>query len=100
MRIGALLLVGLGLVSVAACTATTSADEVCISGGGVCVDTTDQAGCGEFISGLACDTGQVCCTPSAAYGADGGTTPTSTSTSSSAASSSSSATVADAATSG
>lgn len=94
MRIGALLLVGLGLVSVAACTATTSSDEVCISGGGVCVDTTDQAGCGEFISGLACDTGQICCTPSAAYSTDGGATQTSTSTSSSA------TTAADAATSG
>jgi hypothetical protein len=65
MRIGALLLVGLGILSVAACTASTSSDQVCQSAGSVCLAVSDggapPADCFDQQSGLACDPGFVCC---------------------------------------
>ncbi len=70
MRIGALLLVGLGFVFAAACTANTSADLVCTSGGGTCLalpvgsdggPNAQPNGCGEQMTGLDCDPGYVCC---------------------------------------
>jgi len=63
MRIGALLLVGLGILSAAACTASTSADLVCNSGGGQCVALPDgnlPSSCGQ-VNGLLCDPGYICC---------------------------------------
>ena len=65
MRIGALVLVGVGVFSVivSACTANTSADMVCQSAGGVCITSTDLVGCAEQIEGAPCDTGYICCTP-------------------------------------
>jgi hypothetical protein len=67
MRIGALVLV-VGIFSavvgvVGACTATTSADLVCQSAGGVCILSTDLVGCADELQGSPCDTGYTCCTP-------------------------------------
>jgi hypothetical protein len=62
MRIGALLLVGICLLSAAACTVNTSSDEVCISAGGACFASNDLAGCAEQLSGAVCDQGYTCCT--------------------------------------
>jgi hypothetical protein len=61
MRIGALLFVAIGLLSAAACSASTSSDLACNAGGGTCIANTNLLGCGEEISGLPCDTGYTCC---------------------------------------
>lgn len=77
MRIGALLLVGIGFLCAAACTANTSSAEVCVSGGGACVATggVNPVACKDELP-LPCDTGFVCC--ELADGAPGttATTPT------------------------
>jgi hypothetical protein len=79
MRIGALLLVGLGILTVAACTASTSSDQVCVGAGGVCLPLSDSggppAGCLDQENGLTCDTGYVCCTGQAVAPAPTATTP-------------------------
>lgn len=65
MRIGVLLLVGLGFVFAAACTSSTSADSVCQSQGGTCLAAPDGAAlpahCGSEVSSGVCDDGYVCC---------------------------------------
>jgi hypothetical protein len=63
MRIGALLLVGIGLLAAAACSANTSSNLVCESAGGTCLSIEGgMEGCGEQLSGSTCDLGYVCCT--------------------------------------
>jgi hypothetical protein len=81
MRIGALLLVAIGFMSAAACSANTSNDEVCLSGGNQCLALTASGGvpsnCGEQVASLPCDDGFVCCsgtTPVSGGGTDAGTT--------------------------
>ena len=71
MRTGVLLLVGLGLLCGAACSASTSADLLCISAGGVCLATATAGSCLDHLP-EPCDTGYVCCT--IADGAAKGTT--------------------------
>jgi hypothetical protein len=64
MRIGAVVLVvGIFSAVVGACTATTSADLVCQSAGGVCLLSTDLVGCAEELQAAPCDNGYTCCTP-------------------------------------
>ena len=62
MRIGALLLVGLCLLSAPACTTASPPDEDCIAAGGVCFTSQDQAGCNTPIPNAACGAGYTCCT--------------------------------------
>ncbi len=61
------LTLALGLLCFAACTATTSPDEVCLTNGGVCFTTSDMVGCDMPLS-FPCSNGYVCCT--SAYGAN------------------------------
>ena len=88
-RLRELLLVGTALfLSAAACSATTSADEVCTSAAGVCLAVPDggngPVGCGEQLNGLPCDPGFICCTAAPATTpivyTDGGSTTTTTTT--------------------
>ena len=55
------LTLALGLLCFAACTATTSPDEVCLTNGGVCFTTSDMVGCDMPLS-FPCSNGYVCCT--------------------------------------
>jgi hypothetical protein len=84
MRIGALLLVGLGFVFVAACSgapysADTSANGVCEAAGGTCLAVPDgasnPAGCGEQMTNATCDPGLVCCVLAATPAPDGSVVP-------------------------
>ena len=78
MRIGALLLVGVGFICAAACTANTSSDLACYSAGGVCVAAASGCSAGADQLPQPCDKGTVCCTPTpdAASVGDGATGPT------------------------
>jgi hypothetical protein len=71
MRIGALLFVAIGLLSAAACSASTSSDLACSAGGGTCVANSNLLGCGEEISGLPCDQGYTCCSLTAGSSGSG-----------------------------
>jgi hypothetical protein len=64
MRFGVLLLVGLGLFSLAHCTANTSDNLVCESAAGMCLPVPEgglPANCGEQLTGAVCDPGFICC---------------------------------------
>jgi hypothetical protein len=61
MRIGALLLVGVGVLMAGACTTANPPDEACVTQQGICLLTTDMVGCPNIIGEGLCADKYTCC---------------------------------------
>jgi hypothetical protein len=73
MRIGARVIIGIGLLFAAACDGPTPDQELCSAAKGIClnVDASQECVSAQSIPG-ACDNGYICCVPKGGYGFDAG----------------------------
>jgi hypothetical protein len=73
MRIGARLVVGIGLLLAAACNAPSPDEPACFSAKGVCLLSKDVAECvGPPVVTGVCPATYICCIPKGAYDYDAG----------------------------